>query len=87
MAIYNEITGAKITPNQLAKVAMIDAIDSMAALHREGDEEFWGTVTEREHQEFMVQLRKRIEGLERYLGAVDKDGVYADWHNWAGRRR
>lgn len=70
--------GKKMTANQLAKFAILDAIDSRAAYLE--DDEMWENMTPREVEEFHRQLEKRIEGVTRYLGAVTADGEWADWH-------
>ena len=64
--------GKKMTANQLAKFAILDAIRNRIMVPH--------SMTPREIEEFNAQLEKRIEGVTKYLGAVSGDGEWADWH-------
>ena len=64
--IKHPITDEKITPNQLAKWMIIDAIDARSCDPLADDFSF-GSMTDREREEFHKALRKQTERVEKFL--------------------
>ena len=59
--IKHPLTDEKITPNQLAKWVIIDAMDAAACAPQVDG------MTEREQREFSTALNKQIERVEKFL--------------------
>ena len=73
-----KIDGKKLTPNQLAKRAIVKSLE-LAYYFREDDHDLWDAMTDREKAAFNAQVEKRIASVMRCLGAIESDGAYAEW--------
>ena len=65
--IKHPFTEQKITPNQLAKVVLLDAIDARACDPLMGFETEEGAMTDRERRAFIEAFRKQVARVEKFI--------------------
>ena len=66
--IINQFTGEKITANQLAKELLVDEMEQVLEFWEESAMVDTLEMTDKEHNDIRLQLRKRFAGVIKYLG-------------------
>ena len=77
--IINQFTGEKMTANQLAKELLVDEMEQVLEFWEESSMVDTLEMTDKEHKDISLQLRKRFTGVIKYLNYKYKYTGETDW--------